>query len=194
MRLISWNPLTLVQPCRVEEISDELHACDFIVLPATKLLHSDFDVKTRKLPHHTMYSWTRRREDWAAGCSILVRPQVGEVVKVWKTPAKIKGRAGAIRVKSRNVDICIFVAYFPPSPKKMTPEKEENVRGIFDWMQKVRNDLPGRCTMFAGIDLNDCLVVLPPDRLYVFAVYFALFGLAGVDLTEVVLSHHPILG
>ena len=143
LRVVSYNPMLLIQSRRALDISEELSA-DLIRLQGTR---SRFVPRpgvgdrytVRRHPRHWELSWgwqNTRHSNRSAGCSIFVKTRrwrERDLCQVYSTPAVLQGRVGGARLRTGRSDVAMLVAYFPPKPSQ---QKE--------W----------RCTPFVATDLN----------------------------------------
>ena len=126
LRVVSYNPMSLIQSRRALDISEELSA-DLIGLQGTR---SRFVPRpgvgdrytVRRHPRHWELSWgwqNTRHSNRSAGCSIFVKTRrwrKRDLCQVYSTPAVLQGRVGGARLRTGRSDVAMLVAYFPPKP------------------------------------------------------------------------------
>ena len=120
LRAAVYNPLSLMQAYRCEDISRVLRAVSFIAMPGTQS-------KMKGGRKHFMASYDKH---WAvhwgfaagaacsnrsAGVSIMVdhRLPASSVVQVFDPQPIFQGRAGGLRIKASGMDIAPLCLYFP---------------------------------------------------------------------------------
>ena len=160
LRVVSYNPMSLIQSRRALDISEELSA-DLIGLQGTR---SRFVPRpgvadrytVRRHPRHWELSWGWQNTRHSNGCSILVKTKrwrERDVCQVYSTPAVLQGRVGGARLRTGRSDVAMLVVYFPPKPSQQK-EWQHTCEAICDWLIETLSSVPTRCTPFVATDLN----------------------------------------
>ena len=121
LRVLLFNPKNLLGE-RAAYISSLTGNFDLACFPGTAIRASPFDqeVTSRCLPRHHAYQWNwapGRHTNKSAGLELWVGRRYKEehVTRLYSgVPASIRGRVGAIRIRSGGADIIFAGAYFPP--------------------------------------------------------------------------------
>ena len=166
LRVVSYNPMSLIQGRRAVDISEELSA-DLIGLQGTR---SRFVPRpgivdrytVRRHTRHWELSWgwqNTRHSNRSAGCSIYVKTKrwrERDLCQVYSTPAVLQGRVGVARLRTGRSDVAMLVAYFPPKPSQQKEWKayQHTCEAICDWLIETLSLVPTRCTPFVATDLN----------------------------------------
>ena len=164
MRVVVYNPLSLVQPFRLHEISSRLSHID-IVCPGTRLRSKlEQEQTVIRMKNHDVYSWGYGRgpnTNRSTGVTFLKKGLFRDkhVVNIQSPPREMQGRAGAMRLKSGRYDILIVGAYLPPfaGNTKDFPRHKQTVDKVMSWCQGQIQQAPYRCTPIVCLDLNDKL-------------------------------------
>ena len=154
----TYNPLSMSGSGRWDEVSRGLPD-DVICLQGTQVRRADpqapFEV--HRAARHHFYSWhagqkgcTNRSTGVSIGLSAK-KVKLDQVIRVWSPPEELQGRAGALRVRTKTWDVCIFSLYFAAG--QMSREKVRVAQKIFKWVETVLEQLPGRCSPVIGGDL-----------------------------------------
>ncbi|CAK0810460.1 unnamed protein product, partial [Prorocentrum cordatum] len=167
MRLISWNPMPLQDCDRRIEISRELQHVDAVLLSGTQTKTIDaYDTHSTTEFLMLKFGWhhCNKNTTGSKSCGTEIWHsrrwfRKSHIVKVCQTPAAIRGRVGAVRVKSSQFDYTFIAAHFPPrAPRRTTATKHEViVDKITAHLRDVLASLPNRTCVFIGADLNDGL-------------------------------------
>ena len=166
LRVVSYNPMSLIQSRRAVDISEELSA----VLIGLQGTRSRFVPRpgivdkytVRRHTRHWELSWgwqNSRHSNRSAGCSIYVKTKrwrVRDLCQVYSTPAVLQGRVGGARFRTGRSDVAMLVAYFPPMPSQQKEWKayQHTCEAICDWLIETLSLVPTRCTPFVATDLN----------------------------------------
>ena len=166
LRVVSYNPMSLIQSRRGLDISEELSA-DLIGLQGTR---SRFVPRpgvgdrytVRRHQRHWELSWgwqNTRHSNRSAGCSIFVKTRrwrERDLCQVYSTPAVLQGRVGGARLRTGRSDVAMLVAYFPPKPSQQKEWKayQHTFEAICGWLIEALSLIPTRCTPFVATDLN----------------------------------------
>ena len=119
IRSIRWgvfNPLSVAELCRYEEISMACKHVDLLVLPGTqrrkKLILDLLPFFVGDASHHVVLEWGFAPSPFtnkSAGLSICVAKCGGfgrnSIARVWSPPRVLQGRRGACRIKTWGLDL-----------------------------------------------------------------------------------------
>ena len=154
----SWNPLTLQENGRLQEIL-ETFKVPVVALQGTKIkkgFNGDC-YRVFRVGVYDVYEWgwaRRRYSNRSAGiCLALDRRYFPRCCcRVFSAPAMLQGRGGAVRAKLAGVDLTFVVTYFPPSV--MQPTHINATVKLAEWVETLITKLPNRtCPIMLG-DMN----------------------------------------
>ena len=126
MKVVVWNPLTLKVTYRLKHIATTLDA-GVVLLAGTGLKasrdsnHAAWHISDKFWC--VSFGWQRAPfSNASAGCAIILRskrflPQ--HVTRIFVPPAELRGRGGAIRIKSPCGDFFFGTQYTPPIAGKL---------------------------------------------------------------------------
>ena len=90
---------------------------------------------------------------YSCGVVIMLKRSVfPEIHSVYSPLVEFAGRAGAVRVVRRDVDLLIVTFYLPPDPSKKN--NRECVVQVLEWVRKVCSKMPNTCTVVCACDAN----------------------------------------
>ena len=124
--IVAYNPMN-ANWIRLKNIAYELKTAHIIGLSGTGRWHQpEFGpCRISKLDRYTLYDWgwAKRTEgiNKSCGVAILARRDTFPNAchnNTYSPPAMLQGRAGAVRYKMSNADICHCVAYLAPNVHK----------------------------------------------------------------------------
>jgi exonuclease III len=159
-RCVSFNPMSLVQSCRKEDIHQYYKdSADVIALQGTRERQRD-ESHSHSLYHLDDYinvvAGYGGKSNKHAGVSLSFckrRFREDNLISI-ATPGdkKLQGRALAIRTKRPNLDITYIVAYFPPPDSSGSSIKVYVL--LAAWLREVLWSLPSRTTPILLTDSN----------------------------------------
>lgn len=162
LRVGLYNPMTVSYMDRFEDVSATLSGADIVLLLGTqRRAPPGLDIDQFTAPAHRGLSWGHGRWKYSnkpAGVAILTnqkRLPAENVVKYWTPGASIRGRAGAARWKTRQLDVTCIVAYYPPRGSLSAEDMQGAVVGITRFIDDVLREAPRRSAVVLGMDLND---------------------------------------
>ena len=163
MRIVLYNPLSIVRAYRGEQISAEFKDTTAVMLNGTRARQTANKQRyTAQYKHHWAVHWPYGRGRFtnrAAGCAVLLTNRISKdlVARVWDGPSEAQGRAGAIRVKDKRRDIVLITMYWPPPTSGKGQEKnwKPGIEVLTYWLRDVLLEVPARATVILGMDLND---------------------------------------
>jgi len=166
MRIVLFNPLSLVRPLRAAELAAEFKS-DLVVLPGTHL---------RCLPDRPFW-WQRGLParcralhvgygrgpftNSSAGVSLLLGPRFRKKNsrEIRMPPPTLQGRGLSARFVGYDFDVLVLAAYFPPAA--LATDKREvrrrAVQALMEWLVSELRRAPTRCTPVLAMDLNSGL-------------------------------------
>ena len=125
--MVTYNPLLLTAPDRLEDISQELYAAEVVGLPGTRLRATKLAFVTHKLRAQNVSKHLALHWGWSAapfsnrsaGCSLLIggRFRKSNVRATFSPPAALRGRGGAARITQGSVDFLVVLLYYQPPPQ-----------------------------------------------------------------------------
>jgi len=153
VRLVSNNPLTLLEPSTAEEVSHEFRSFPFVCLQGTQLPWQNGrpDVMSTRLAHYQHLSWgygRDRQSNKSCGCSTFY----WRLVKVFSPRAALRGRAAAARFGRQEGDNLVICAYFPVGVTAAFMAAHE---ATVVFVEECMRNCPLRCTPFLAMDLKD---------------------------------------
>ena len=155
LNLLFYNPM-FCPAYREDDISDALPNMDIIVLTGTKQRAVEHGVCQRRSINHTVVRWGFRKTRWmtnACGGTILYKPYY-VLRKIYKPPAGIAGRAGALRLWTGTTNILAIWIYGLQRGIDLLIRREFWVK-LKRWINSIL-DAIGRSTLtFFGGDLNE---------------------------------------
>lgn len=114
MRIVSWNPLSLLSTWRLFEVSKELAKVDVNIFEGTQWREIE-SVRTQIMTteDHLCYHWGSPKgrakfSNQAAGIIILLnrrRYRAANVRSIWSPPPDLRGRCGGLRVVSARAGV-----------------------------------------------------------------------------------------
>jgi hypothetical protein len=157
-----WNVMSLVTDSRCDEVLNGLKRERFTVaaLVGTRMrlsTHADgFDVILRSGCIIVSFG---HRGDHHAGCAIVLNASIfklADVVRVWCPPdPSVLGRVGFVRLKRKNFDFSITVAYPPPIDANNTVrDAVHKVYSAVEFTLTSKHLAPNRCTPLLALDAN----------------------------------------
>ena len=161
-----YNPLSVKQSYRREDISCHLKGIDIIAVPGTAQRHSAI-VPTPyivgRFPHHIRWSWgfglAAAYSNKSAGIDIFIRKRSfnkRNITRVWSPPKSMQGRAGAVRIQNGGTDICFIAGYIPPfkGPARKKAAFLQLLHIFFSWTYDIVAAMPNRCLPIIAMDGN----------------------------------------
>ena len=143
--------MCLTKPMRAEEYSREASDCGIIFLLGTMRRDDGDGLRTLVHEFHGEYSfgWTlARHSNKSCGVSIMVNKlaiKESNIVQSFVPPKQLRGRVGAIRIKTGTSDVTACTTYFPPPPRGAAHARGH--RGAVDalaaWMHGLASSLAG---------------------------------------------------
>ena len=164
MKVALYNPLSLRQPSRMNEMSLAMKGMDIVIVPGTQVpaIASSPSHKQQLDKHIVMHFGyrTTAHSNKSAGCSIFLRKgrfREQHLVETISAPEKLTGRGGAVRLRSGRFDILVIAAYFPPRPPKQSEFAgwKKTVDLLAAWVHNVIQHAKQRSLIVLGADLND---------------------------------------
>ena len=163
INVVSWNPCSLAEEGRMEEIDQEFRNTDIVILTGTgRKAMLDLPSWQQQLPHHKVHhvGWSRKEEysNKSAGVAIMLGKRLfrgSHTLRYDLGPQCLAGRALSIRAKGPTYDYMIVAAYFPPQGSMPKGKWRKAVDLLLTWVAKQLREAPHRCTPIIGLDLND---------------------------------------
>ena len=130
-RIISYNAMSMQQPGRWDDVQKFLGDNDIIGISGTRTKAKPGQSYTvRKLKNHEVIEWGYEKGRPFTNHSCGVAIMLGRKKfprECWRTifnPIKsMSGRMGAVRIKTRDADICLIVFYAPIEPENDNERK-----------------------------------------------------------------------
>jgi len=165
MRVIAYNPQTVKEQARLEEISATFKHADFVVLIGTnEKARTDEKVHHSSTERHKWWHWGwnwSRASGPATGIAFGLRGrtfQEKDVYKVYEGDEELKGRVAGLRIRNASCDYTCLAAYYPTKQDGRKAKAYKNTtEKINNWLEKKIEQTPSRSTLLICCDLNDTL-------------------------------------
>ena len=169
LKLLQWNPMSLVQAGREQEISERFKQFPICVLVGTQIrAMQGRQIFERDLEQHKAVHFGYGRgglTNKSCGISIMLHkrwfraPQIATRWCAGERNAAIRGRGGAVRLRSGRFDITVIGIYIAPRPSRAEPKAKwiRQVDAVCEWIEWLLTQLPARTTPMLALDLNDGL-------------------------------------
>ena len=157
-RCATYNPHSAWQLDRKQEIAAEFEGYHVLGLCGTKYRrhHSDPACRVSNVGSFRLYEWGHPgKSEHAAGVAIYIRAKVFSeynIRHVYDIPSAYQGRLGILRVKRRDVDFCIVVAY--PWVQGRTVSERSRIERFWQYIGSIIAGLPHRCVPIILTDAN----------------------------------------
>jgi len=121
LSVVLYNPMTASCYDRVHDIVAELGKYDELVLPGSgdKAIGDDMPVLKSQFDDYVWYRWGWKKSvasNRSCGISVLVINKINSGLRcTWSPPAHLRGRAAAIRFRSKAFDVTLLVGWLPPA-------------------------------------------------------------------------------
>jgi len=165
--VVNWNPCSLRQEGRVEDIDDELGKNDIVILSGTAL-------RSWARGKHAPRLWAGKHfhsvqfgygsspfvNKSCGGTLLLSKRRFGNTLRLQKLllpePA-LRGRVGAALVRSREDSVWVGFAYYPPRPQKAAemPVYIKTCEMVTEWITVFWTAARNTELAFLGMDVND---------------------------------------
>ena len=154
---ISYNPMSMLQPNRWEEVSDQF-ACGTVGLQGACVSRGKDEQKCVgfRTSKHLWISWPHGQaaKSKCAGCAIGIPKNIQKhQFRSIYTPTNpiLHGRVGAVRIKTGNTDICYIVGYAFCS---LLPNEVWMAEVFWNEISRIIDKLPDRCIPIIMLDAN----------------------------------------
>ena len=161
LRFLGFNPLTASDDDRLVDILDETANFDIVSLVGTGHRFSE-GVQQYKRCNFDVFSCGYGRSPLTnKSCGVAIclghRFKSSRIRQPVYASGRIAGRALAVRVSNKVLDVMCIAMYFPPTPWKRSqyPAYLETVRLMCVWLGELLNSLPGGVMPAFFMDLND---------------------------------------
>ncbi len=201
MKLLGWNPCSLVKPYRSDHISTEFSEYDVILCPGTRLRcpHSRNRYTSQHVEHFAInWGWARgEHTNRSAGCSIFLRTgrfRSKEIRRLWDAPQPAQGRQGALRLQRTAFDITPVVIYIAPKPPNCDKVKQwqRGVDLLLSSLDQLLFSLCSRTCPVVFLDCNDCLAQLDGYEGVVGIHACQYMGYVGTCITQIAHMHNLV--
>ena len=145
IRIMMWNPCSIVKDSRRLEISRAFRSIDVGGLIGTRIRRPEktcrHTFQRGKYHNYVHFGWfpgvfTNK----SAGCSVMLSKRIDHksVKKIEVGPDDLAGRAGSVRIDQGPLRIKAIVAYFAPRPKRASELPAWNVgcKKLMEWVEK----------------------------------------------------------
>ena len=156
-----YNPLSLRQPSRMNEMSLAMRVMDIIIAPGTQALAlaSSPSHKQRLDKHTGMYFGYRKtaHSNKSAVCSTFLekgRFREQHVVEFISAPEKLTGKGGAVRLRSGRFDTATYFPLRPPKHSEFAGWKR-TVDLLAAWVHNLIQHAKQGSLIVLGTDLHD---------------------------------------
>ena len=169
MNLITYNACSMIQPARALLLAETLFFAHIICIQGTRC-RAPPDAEgpvLRREPPFVILDWGYGRgahTNKAAGVQIWLRSpwfRPCHFHQIYTPPPSLRGRGGAVRLRSGRFDMLILNIYPPPRTAAANQQKvyTATLKSLFDWASSVLRQQPARTAIFIAMDLNDTLGV-----------------------------------
>lgn len=152
MRIASYNPMSMLQAGRWDDLAVQFKSIHVIAVIGTQL-STEHEVEQHRTGNFQRLDWGRG--DRSTGVSLLLRRDVFPrscVRKHFTPPESLKGRVGGVRVRTGCMHVALFAVYIPPCDG--AKQSGRVASDIFLWLSAIIDGLPHRCVPVMCMDAN----------------------------------------
>ena len=163
INIVSWNPCSLAEEGRMEQIDMTFKNTDIVILTGTgRKAMLDLPAWQQQMTDHKVHlvGWNKKEDfsNKSAGVAIMLGKKLfrgSHTLRYDVGPQCLAGRVLSIRAKGPRYDFTIVAAYFPPKGSMPKGKWKKAADMILGWLAKQLREAPHSCTLIVGLDLND---------------------------------------